>query len=188
MEKIRLITNIGVIMQKRFLMREFNKEKLYIYLFLNFMVAGLLIANSFLGSNREFWIYILCVLLLLVFIICLYLLIEFIILIPTTDARLINICLGSSLLLSLILLTYSNLYYLIYLIKGKKAFSFSGDHLSGNDFLYYSITTFTTTGYGDITSIGIFSNSIAASEMLIGMISNTILMAIITSKLIKNLT
>jgi voltage-gated potassium channel len=152
------------------------------------MAAGLLIGNSFLESHRETWIYLLCFILFLALIICIYLLIEFIIVIPTTDERLINICVGSGLLLSLILLTYSNLYYLIYLIKDKKAFSFSGDHLSGNDFLYYSITTFTTTGYGDITSIGVISNAIAASEMLIGMISNTILMAIITAKLIKNLT
>ncbi|UAL50236.1 hypothetical protein K8L98_13220 [Metabacillus dongyingensis] len=53
--------------------------------------------------------------------------------------------------------------------------------------MYYSITTFTTTGFGDITSIGVISNMIAASEMLIGFIISTLFMAIITSKLIKNL-
>lgn len=175
-------------MKKQFLRREFNKDKLYSYLILNVIVVILLLVNSFLHFKQDVWIYVLCVVLLLLLIICFYLLVEFIILIPKTDACLSNICVGSGLLLSLILFTYSNLYFLIYLLKGKKAFSFSGDHLSGNDFLYYSITTFTTTGYGDITSIGLISNAIAASEMLIGMLSNTILMAILTSKLIKNLT
>ncbi|WP_420812928.1 ion channel [Peribacillus acanthi] len=90
-------------------------------------------------------------------------------------------------MLSLFLITYANLYFQVYKLYGKKAFTFSGNKLSGNDFIYYSITSFTTTGFGDITSIGAITNILAASEMILGMITNTIFMAILTSKLITKL-
>lgn len=173
--------------KKLFLKGEFNKDKLYKYLILNVLGMFLLIISSLFNIKEGFGFYVLLVTLILLLTICIYLLIEFIILIPNTRACLKNICIGSGLLLSLILITYANLYLQIYQIKGDKAFIFKGRHLSGNDFLYYSITTFTTTGYGDITSIGVISNVLAASEMLVGMISNTIFMAILTAKLLKNL-
>ena len=166
---------------------EFDKGKLYKYFSLNVLVILLLIVSSIFNMKGRVVIYVLLVILILLLIFCIYLLIEFVILIPNTTARLTNICIGSGLLLSLILTTYANLYLQIYQLRGDKAFAFTGKHLSGDDFLYYSITTFTTTGFGDITSIGLISNALAASEMLMGMISNTILMAILTSKLLKDL-
>lgn len=175
-------------MKKSFFRKgEFDKDKLYIYFSLNALVILLLIVTSIFNINGRIVVYVLLVILMLLLILCIYLLVEFVILIPNTTACLTNICIGSGLLLSLILATYANLYLQVYQLKGDKAFAFTGKHLSGDDFLYYSITTFTTTGYGDITSIGLISNALAASEMLVGMISNTILMAVLTSRLLKTL-
>lgn len=166
---------------------EFNTNKLYKYFALNVLVILLLIVSAILNIKENAVLYVLLVSFILLLILCIYLLVEFVILIPNTMACLTNICIGSGLLLSLILTTYANLYLQVYQLKGDKAFAFTGKHLSGDDFLYYSITTFTTTGYGDITSIGLISNALAASEMLVGMVSNTILMAVLTAKLLKTL-
>ncbi|TDL83082.1 ion channel [Peribacillus frigoritolerans] len=165
--------------------REFNKKKLYIYLALNFFMITLLLTETFLTLDIPHTILFAALLVML--LICLYFLFEFIISIPKTEESLQSIFTGSGLLITLIITTYANLFMQIYRIKGEKSFKFSGKELSGDDFLYYSITTFTTTGFGDITSIGVLSNMIAASEMLIGFIISTLFMAIITSKLIKNL-
>lgn len=166
---------------------EFDKGKLYKYFFLDALVILLLIISSVFNIKESVVLYVLLITFILLLILCVYLLVEFIILIPNTTACLANICIGSGLLLTLILTTYANLYFQVYQLKGDKAFVFTGKHLSGDDFLYYSITTFTTTGYGDITSIGLTSNALAASEMLIGMVSNTILMAVLTARLLKTL-
>jgi len=166
---------------------EFNTNKLYKYFALNVLVILLLMVSAILNIKENAVLYVLLASFILLLILCIYLLVEFVILIPNTTACLKNICIGSGLLLSLILTTYANLYLQVYQLKGDKAFAFTGKHLSGDDFLYYSITTFTTTGYGDITSIGLISNALAASEMLVGMVSNTILMAVLTSKLLKAL-
>ncbi|WP_191565610.1 ion channel [Metabacillus idriensis] len=164
--------------------REFNKKKLFIYVALNLVMIALLLAETFLHMNiPAFFLFILFVLLS----VCIYLLFEFIISIPKTEESLQSIFTGSGLLISLIITTYANLYLQVYRMKGEKAFKFSGEELSGNDFMYYSITTFTTTGFGDITSIGMLSNMIAASEMLTGFIISTLFMALLTSKLVKNL-
>ncbi|PLR68706.1 ion channel [Bacillus sp. UMB0893] len=164
--------------------REFNKKKLFIYVALNLVMIALLLAETFLHMNIPvFFLFILFVLLS----VCIYLLFEFIISIPKTEESLQSIFTGSGLLISLIITTYANLYLQVYRMKGEKAFKFSGEELSGNDFMYYSITTFTTTGFGDITSIGMLSNIIAASEMLTGFIISTLFMALLTSKLVKNL-
>ncbi|TYR80633.1 two pore domain potassium channel family protein [Priestia megaterium] len=173
--------------QTFFHIREFNKKKLYMYFFLNMLVVALLIFTSTFKIKEGIGFTVLVGALVFLLLICMYLLIEFIILIPTSPASIKNICIGSILLLTLILMTYASLYLHVYRAKGKKAFVFTGESLSVNDFLYYSITTFTTTGYGDITSIGIISNILAASEMLMGFITSTILMAILTAKLIKKL-
>ncbi|PLS15965.1 hypothetical protein CVD28_19695 [Bacillus sp. M6-12] len=167
--------------------RDFAKTRLSLYAILNIAMIGLLIINSVFTLKKGIGLYALLSVLILILVSCVLLLIEFIIYIPQTKANLKKISAGAGMLLLLILLTYANLYYLIYRLKGEKAFSFTGKNLSGDDFLYYSITSFTTTGYGDITSIGVFSNAIAASEMLIGMVTNSILMAVITAKLFKKL-
>ncbi|PLR79268.1 hypothetical protein CU633_00595 [Bacillus sp. V3-13] len=169
------------------LKKEFDKKKLLTYFLFNILVIILLIINTIYKINEKTGNYVLITLLILLLTICLYLLIDFIVVIPNSKSSLKQIFIGSSLLLSLIIITYANLYFLVYRIKGHKAFSFSGKNLSGDDFLYYSITTFTTTGYGDITSIGLLSNALSASEMLVGVITNAILMSILTAKLIKKL-
>lgn len=166
---------------------EFDKGKLHKYFFLDALVILLLIISSIFNIKESVVLYVLLITFILLLILCVYLLAEFIILIPNTTACLANICIGSGLLLTLILTTYANLYLQVYQLKGDKAFVFTGKHLSGDDFLYYSITTFTTTGYGDITSIGLTSNALAASEMLVGMVSNTIWMAVLTARLLKTL-
>ncbi|WP_180955623.1 MULTISPECIES: potassium channel family protein [Bacillus] len=172
---------------RKLLKKEFNKNKLFTYFMFNVLVILLLIANTIYKIKEKTGNYLLIAILILLLAICLYLLIDFIVVIPNSQSSLKVIFIGSALLLSLIIITYANLYFLVYTIKGHKAFSFTGKNLSGGDFLYYSITTFTTTGYGDITSIGILSNALAASEMLVGVITDAIFMAILTAKLIKKL-
>ncbi|MBM7691052.1 voltage-gated potassium channel [Peribacillus deserti] len=165
--------------------KEFKKNRIYMYLFLNILLILVLTLTSVFEFKLENWNYVILTALLFMLLICIYLLYEFIVLIPSTSARMTNIFIGSGLLLCLILITYANLYLQVYMIKGGQAFT--GKGLNGQDFLYYSITTFTTTGYGDITSVGLLSNSVAATEMLLGFISNTIFMAILTTKLVSKM-
>lgn len=165
--------------------REFNKNKLIIYSILNMILITLLIIGANVNIQQGIWGDFVFALLLLMLIVCLYLLFEFITSIPNTSARLASICVGSGLLLCLIIMSYANMYLQIHQLNGDN--SFTGKNLTWDDFLYYSITTFTTTGYGDISSIGKLSNFVAASEMLVGFFSNTILMAILTAKLIQKL-
>lgn len=159
----------------------FIKKKLVFYTFLNFGLVTLLFDEGMIkkeGHNVVFSF-------LFVLILCTYLFIDFIRKIPRNNARLSHLLIGTGLLISLIILSYSNLYLQTYRIYGSKAFT--GKTLSSGDFLYYSITTFTTTGYGDITSVGTISNALAASEMLFGGIINTILIAVLTSILLNRL-
>jgi voltage-gated potassium channel len=57
--------------------------------------------------------------------------------------------------------------------------------ISKIDLLYYSITTFTTTGYGDIYPIGNITKVLAASEMVVGYLFSTIIIALFVSNLLK---
>jgi voltage-gated potassium channel len=81
------------------------------------------------------------------------------------------------------IITYADIYLQIYHLKGGQ--TFSGTYLTGEDFLYYSITTFTTTGYGDVSSSHIVSNAVASLEMITGFMSNTLLMGILTARLLN---
>lgn len=163
---------------------EFNslKRKLIAYLFLNLFLLTLLFANDILKIKEGYGILFV---LLCVLIFCTYLLIDFLKKSPKSSAQLSHIIMGAGLLISLILLSYANLYQQIHEIYGSKAFT--GKTLDSYDFLYYSITTFTTTGYGDITSLNRLSNTLAASEMLYGCIINTIFIAVLTSILLNRL-
>ncbi|WP_051827124.1 MULTISPECIES: ion channel [Metabacillus] len=164
---------------------DFTKKKLFLYMILNVLMISLLVIESMFEITASSIIMI--TLITAVLAVCYYFLFEFIVAVPKTEERLQSIFIGSGLLLMLIITGYANLYFQIYGFYGDKAFKFSGEQLSGNDFLYYSITTFTTTGFGDITSIGVISNAAAASEMLMGFIVSTLFMAVITSKLVTNL-
>jgi len=58
--------------------------------------------------------------------------------------------------------------------------------LSAIDSVYFSITTFTTTGYGDIYPISNSAKMLVASEMILGYILSTFIMAIeATDALVK---
>lgn len=75
----------------------------------------------------------------------------------------------------IIIVLYANIY---------KNFDslFSKEKLSIVDAIYYSITTFTTTGYGDIYPIHDITKIIVNSEMIIGYFFSAIVVAIIVSK------
>ncbi len=53
----------------------------------------------------------------------------------------------------------------------------------GYEFLYYSVTTFTGTGYGDVTPVSAVAKEFASCEMLSGWIISTLMMAILGSKI-----
>ena len=57
--------------------------------------------------------------------------------------------------------------------------------LSAMDSVYFSITTFTTTGYGDIYPIANSAKMFVASEMIFGYIFSTFIMAILVIKFIN---
>ena len=57
--------------------------------------------------------------------------------------------------------------------------------LSAIDSVYFSITTFTTTGYGDIYPIANSAKMFVASEMIFGYILSTFIMAILVIKFIN---
>jgi voltage-gated potassium channel len=115
--------------------------------------------------------------------VCIYLLYKFLVDIPGSLDSILKLLSCSLLMLSIVLLTYSNLYLSIYKQYGHSAFS--GPNLTADDFIYYSVTTFTTTGYGDITSTCSLSYAAAASEMLLGFLSSTIFMAILAAKIAR---
>jgi voltage-gated potassium channel len=53
----------------------------------------------------------------------------------------------------------------------------------GYEFLYYSVTTFTGTGYGDVTPVSAIAKEFASCEMLAGWIISTLMMALLGSKI-----
>jgi hypothetical protein len=54
---------------------------------------------------------------------------------------------------------------------------------TGYPFIYYSVTTFTTTGYGDLYPLSALARSFAALEMLSGWATSTLVMALVSSKI-----
>jgi len=169
--------------RKLFMKREFNRKKLWLYFILNIVALALLILNSFIKVPPGFWGTSLIIFFLLLLGLCLFLLAEFVILIPKTKESLPSIFIGSALVIFLMIITYADIYLQIYHLKGGQ--TFSGTYLTGEDFLYYSITTFTTTGYGDVSSSHIVSNAVASLEMITGFMSNTLLMGILTARLLN---
>jgi hypothetical protein len=63
------------------------------------------------------------------------------------------------------------------------AFFAETSHANPQDFLYFSFTTMTTTGFGDLTAAHDFGRSLAITEALIGQIYLVTLVALIVSNL-----
>ncbi|WP_409292710.1 potassium channel family protein [Peribacillus sp. SCS-37] len=164
--------------------KEFTKKNLVLYLVLNIFLAALLVVNPVFLRDKEEWNYVMLTFLLFLLVYGIYLLYRFIALIPAAKFSLARLCFGCVLLLGMIILVYANLYLQVYMRDGR---AFTGRSLNGDDFLYFSITTFTTTGYGDITAVGPISKAFAASEMLLGFVSNAIFMTILAAKLVTRL-
>lgn len=86
-------------------------------------------------------------------------------------------------LLSIILVIgYANFYFKL---SRNHSHAFKDDMiLSAIDSVYFSITTLTTTGYGDIYPISNIAKMFVASEMIIGYILSTLIMATLVIKFI----
>ncbi len=80
----------------------------------------------------------------------------------------------------LIGLLFANVYHLIYQLEGVTAFNNLGE-TDLRDFLYFSLTTLTTVGYGDISPAIPISRSLANIESLIGQLYPAILIARLVS-------
>jgi len=99
---------------------------------------------------------------------------------PITHHRI----LGSIVSYLLIGLVFSNLYHIIYLCVGKDAFRGLGSS-DNKEFMYFSITTLATLGYGDITPAIPLTRSLSNLEGLIGQLYPAILITRIVSMQIE---
>ncbi len=98
-----------------------------------------------------------------------------------------RLSLNISLSLILFIFLFADIDYFLYLspIYEQKLFipGFNSYKVfNGLEFLYFSILTFTTTGYGDIIPINYLGKLMASSEMIFGWLSSTMSMALIISK------
>ncbi|AFC31527.1 hypothetical protein PM3016_4789 [Paenibacillus mucilaginosus 3016] len=90
---------------------------------------------------------------------------------------------ASGILLFIVILGYAILFHQVYRIYGSA--SFSGETLTEGDFLYFSVMTFTSTGYGDISPHGALANAVAAAEMLYGFFISSLFMATLVWKYVQ---
>ena len=87
---------------------------------------------------------------------------------------------GSIVVFLLIGLIFAYIFHVIYLFEGASSFNnISGVNLK--EFLYYSFTTLTTMGYGDITPVHPLARSLANFESLFGQLYPAILIARLVS-------
>ncbi len=85
----------------------------------------------------------------------------------------------------LIGLTFSVAYHFLYIIDNNSAFNGVVDGYKRN-FVYFSLSTLTTAGYGDITPVLPFARSLANMESLIGQLFPAILIARLVSVDVRN--
>jgi voltage-gated potassium channel len=140
-------------------------------------VTGVKAAALFKG-----WLWVVFSFSVITIPISVWLIVQFIISIPETNVSFRRVAEASLLLIGIIILSYANLYHQSYHLFGSG--TFSGASLTGGDFLYYSITTFTSTGYGDISPLTLLAKGASATEMMIGYFSGTVFMAILVWKLV----
>lgn len=77
-------------------------------------------------------------------------------------------------------LIFSYAFHAIYLLEGKNSFNNIAD-ADLKEFIYFSFTTLTTVGYGDITPVAPLARSFANLETLIGQLYPAILIARLVS-------
>jgi hypothetical protein len=87
---------------------------------------------------------------------------------------------GSVVVFLLVGLIFSYMFHVVYLFTDHSSFNnLNGDGL--REFLYFSFTTLTTMGYGDITPVHPIARSLANFEALIGQLYPAILIARLVS-------
>ncbi|HEX3767097.1 MAG TPA: ion channel [Puia sp.] len=75
---------------------------------------------------------------------------------------------------------FAMIYHIIYLLRGHNAFN-GLITFQRTEFMYFSITTLTTLGYGDITPVNVFARSLSNLEALNGQLYPAILIARLVS-------
>ncbi len=68
----------------------------------------------------------------------------------------------------MIAMFYASTYTLLALVTGEPFFAQNPPNVSSTDYLYFSLTTITTTGYGDLTAQGQVGRLTAMSEAVLG--------------------
>jgi voltage-gated potassium channel Kch len=87
---------------------------------------------------------------------------------------------GAIIVYLLTALIFALLYHIIFLLYGQSAFK-GLIHYERSEFMYFSLTTLTTVGYGDITPVNQFARSLANLEALNGQLYPAILIARLVS-------
>ncbi|MCZ8521273.1 MULTISPECIES: potassium channel family protein [Paenibacillus] len=109
--------------------------------------------------------------------------VEFMDSIPNSSSGVSHIFTASAILLSIIVFSYAILFHELYrLCDGT---SFTGEMLTEGDFLYFSVMTITSTGYGDISPRGALAHLAAAAEMLFGFFISSMFLAMLVWKYVQ---
>jgi voltage-gated potassium channel Kch len=87
---------------------------------------------------------------------------------------------GAVIVYLLTALIFGLLYHIIFLLNGQTAFR-GLINFERSEFMYFSLTTLTTVGYGDITPVNQFARSFANLEALNGQLYPAILIARLVS-------
>jgi hypothetical protein len=88
---------------------------------------------------------------------------------------------GSIIVYLLVGMVFAYALHALYLITGEASFNNVKPENNMKDFLYFSFTSLTTMGYGDITPVHPLARSIANLEALIGQLYPAILIARLVS-------
>jgi len=77
-------------------------------------------------------------------------------------------------------LIFAFLYHAIYLLNGPSSFNGLANY-QRTEFVYFSFSTLTTLGYGDITPVNVFARSLSNLEALNGQLYPAVLIARLVS-------